>query len=590
MRKLNLLFKSLFLLCALIVGSSAWANDVTATINFGSAAGSTKIEGKTGENSPYTDSGTDSQGNTWTITTVTTNAKSFTQYSAYSQVGASKNPATSITFTTTLPESRTIKAFNAKFGGFSGTAGTITLKVGNTSVGSGNLNAANDVTVSATNTTTSGTVLTVTVTNISKGVKCYYISYTYDDGKSLLTPTISFPQASYTTFYDQPFTAPTPTCNSDGVKTYSSSKTDVVEVNSSTGALTIKKAGNATITLNVAESATYEAGSASYDLIVKGHVEDGIFDFAINQDYGSNAVPGTANDQTTETTWTSGKVTLAVAGRNIWYNGNDLRLYKETAEPAAAAGNITISVPSGYYMTRIDLTGGTNLNLTSGGGAKSGSRWSGKSQSVKFTHNGGGTITLTKIKVYYCTESEFNEKVNVTINTNDGWMTYCYKDANLSFGNLEAYVVSAVGENSVTLTKITKAPAGTALILKGAQGSYELTKEANADVIEANRLGLSSGKTTSNDSYDVYALANKNGVVGFYLVEPGVKVPEGKCYISINKPSSAREFLSIGDDATGIKAVECVTERGVVYDLQGRRVAQPTRGLYIENGKKVIIK
>ena len=128
------------------------------------------------------------------------------------------------------------------------------------------------------------------------------------------------------------------------------------------------------------------------------------------------------------------------------------------------------------------------------------------------------------------------------------------------------------------------------MILKGAQGSYELTKEANADVIEANRLGLSSGKTTSNDSYDVYALANKNGVVGFYLVEPGVKVPEGKCYISINKPSSAREFLSIGDDATGIKAVEGVTERGVVYDLQGRRVAQPTRGLYIENGKKVIIK
>ena len=53
--------------------------------------------------------------------------------------------------------------------------------------------------------------------------------------------------------------------------------------------------------------------------------------------------------------------------------------------------------------------------------------------------------------------------------------------------------------------------------------------------------------------------------------------------------AGSREFLGFFD-ATGIKAAESVTERGVVYDLQGRRVAQPARGLYIENGKKVIIK
>lgn len=72
-----------------------WAADVVGTINFGSATGSTKIEGSSSSGTgtvTYTDSGEDSQGNTWTITTVTSNDKSFTQNAAYSQVGASTKP------------------------------------------------------------------------------------------------------------------------------------------------------------------------------------------------------------------------------------------------------------------------------------------------------------------------------------------------------------------------------------------------------------------------------------------------------------------------------------------------------------------
>ena len=68
---------------------------------------------------------------------------------------------------------------SAKFGGFSGTAGTVTLKVGDSSIGSGSLSGSSDVTVTST-TTANGTVLTVTVTGISKGVKVYNISVTYE--------------------------------------------------------------------------------------------------------------------------------------------------------------------------------------------------------------------------------------------------------------------------------------------------------------------------------------------------------------------------------------------------------------------------
>ena len=159
----------LFLLGSLNV----WGEEVTGTINFGSASGSTAVTSKSV-------TGKDSQGNEWTITTVMSQT-SFTQNASYSQIGSSSKPATSITFTTTLPSAQTIKSFTAKFGGFSGTTGKVTLKVGETSVGTGALNAAKDVTIEAT-TTTSGTVLTVTVTGISKGVKAYYISYSYNEG------------------------------------------------------------------------------------------------------------------------------------------------------------------------------------------------------------------------------------------------------------------------------------------------------------------------------------------------------------------------------------------------------------------------
>lgn len=158
----------------------------TGTINFGSADGSTKI------NSTSV-TGDDDLGNEWTITTVGTT--SFTPQPSYCQVGSGNNPATSITFEMDFGEEMSITAFSAKFGGFSGTAGNISLKVDGDEVGSGSLNASTDVISSAlaANLPVTGQVLTVTVTGISKGVKCYYISYTCEEAST--DPTIKAPDS-----------------------------------------------------------------------------------------------------------------------------------------------------------------------------------------------------------------------------------------------------------------------------------------------------------------------------------------------------------------------------------------------------------
>ena len=137
-------------------------------IVFGSATGSTAINS------------TSVTANGWTITTTFSGEESFTQNAAYSQVGAAKKPAESISFTKTISSVVTIKNFFIDLGGFSDTAGTVTLKVGSTTVGGGSLNGTSDVTVKASSNcrgSGSSTVLTITISDIAKGVKVYGIGF-----------------------------------------------------------------------------------------------------------------------------------------------------------------------------------------------------------------------------------------------------------------------------------------------------------------------------------------------------------------------------------------------------------------------------
>ena len=169
----------------LIVTDSSPVCNIDGTITFGNGN-----NGTISINSANV-TGDDSLDNSWTITTEGTT--SFTPNADYSQVGSSSKPATSITFTTTLPSSVKISGFSAKFGGFNGTVGDVTLKVGNNVVGTGSLNGTNDVIV-VNNMEAEGNTLTVLVENIDKGVICYYISYS---STAVSAPTFSLPSGGY---------------------------------------------------------------------------------------------------------------------------------------------------------------------------------------------------------------------------------------------------------------------------------------------------------------------------------------------------------------------------------------------------------
>ena len=153
----------------------------------------------------------------------------------------------------------------------------------------------------------------------------------------------------------------------------------------------------------------------------------------------------------------------------------------------------------------------------------------------------------------------------------------------------EVYYVSAASTTSASLTQITSIPAEQPVLLKGDANSYNFTVISTADELTGNLLKVSNGVKGVND----YVLANGGKGVGFYKWV-GDALEKGMVYLPVDATSSsAPAFINFQfDNATGIEEVRGQKEglRGEYYNLSGQRLDQPTKGLYIVNGKKVILK
>ncbi len=158
---------------------------------------------------------------------------------------------------------------------------------------------------------------------------------------------------------------------------------------------------------------------------------------------------------------------------------------------------------------------------------------------------------------------------------------------------LTAYYASKVGGGKVTLTEATAAvPAGTGLVLKGTKSTaYSIPVAASAETLSGNLL---VGCTTSTDltaNAKNYVLVNNGGTAEFQsLADKGATIPAGKAYL--NAPAGARLSIVFEDESTGISTIENanVLGNGAIYNLNGQRVEKAQKGLYIIDGKKVMMK
>ena len=96
------------------------------------------------------------------------------------------------------------------------------------------------------------------------------------------------------------------------------------------------------------------------------------------------------------------------------------------------------------------------------------------------------------------------------------------------------------------------------------------------------------------EGYTTYVLAVENKKAGFYKKEAGFKVYNHKAYLNVPKVGDSAPALTIrfeGDGSTEIEKSEIRNQKSeMIYDLMGRRVENPTKGVYIVGGRKVVIK
>jgi len=156
---------------------------------------------------------------------------------------------------------------------------------------------------------------------------------------------------------------------------------------------------------------------------------------------------------------------------------------------------------------------------------------------------------------------------------------------------LKAYVISNITKTAVTLTAVESAPAETGLILKGkASTAYTIPVSESPASIAKNELSAAV-TATAVEAESVYVVSG--GELKLYT---GTEIPAGKAYLEAEKvPTGARGLSFVFDDGetTGISNIEDSQRQlliGDFFNLAGQRVAAPAKGLYIVNGKKVVLK
>ena len=214
-----------------------------------------------------------------------------------------------------------------------------------------------------------------------------------------------------------------------------------------------------------------------------------------------------------------------------------------------------------------------------------------------------------------------------------GQVPYCNSQS-LDFGALASQGVrayTATGYNystgTIWLTRVMQVPAETGILIIAPEGEYPVPTASVATVYANMFKGTLEGttiqthETIAGEDYINYYLSNGDAGVGFYKVtkEGGVLLNANRCYLPIlNKDTAAGtrsesseksqvtleeadEVISIpllrgiGGDEDGTTSIRNLTPalsegEGEWYTLQGQRVTNPGKGLYIHNGKKVVIK
>lgn len=225
---------------------------------------------------------------------------------------------------------------------------------------------------------------------------------------------------------------------------------------------------------------------------------------------------------------------------------------------------------------------------------------------------------ISSIKVYYSTSpSEPTYTTNTLTfkasNKDGNWATFSNDD--VTFFNDDVIVNTVVVENnslvSLALDKTTAniggkevtgyyVPAKTGVLIYsiGKTVTYYVVKNKEVEPVDGGFNMLKPASEQMTEGFKYYKLAYDNYTektgLGFYwgAAEGGAfTVKPGLAYLAVPQAQAANvKGFSFDGTQTGINGVEATAAKGAIYNLNGQRVEKAQRGIYIQNGKKFIVK
>ena len=217
-------------------------------------------------------------------------------------------------------------------------------------------------------------------------------------------------------------------------------------------------------------------------------------------------------------------------------------------------------------------------------------------EQLGFKTNAVEKMTFKKICI-------FKPCVSVTIGE-DGIATFS-SDKKLDFSGtgITPYYVSAVENGTVTLTKAINACTWDycGYIIRGNEGAYDVPVTTSATYPSATYLKGTNDyertlPQTGEEGKYIYIFAKDGNDIGFYYLNgESYTLAAHRAYLltdsDIRPASGARVALNFDDgDPTAVVSVGESKQDNVYYNLNGMRVTNPSKGVYVVNGKKVIIK
>lgn len=429
-------------------------------------------------------------------------------------------------------------------------------------------------------------------------------------------PSLSFPQTSYTVEMGDVFSTPKFEGLPEGVTpAYTSSNKEVATVDAATGEVKIVGVGTTTITITSPETGIYEGATASYELNVKAAIYKVEFDFTTNN-WGLPT--GYNKGEASYTNEAGYTITFGISssGHKIMGSDSDCNLIfgKEDATlslPAfpfavskikvfgkkGASGKVTQNIFVGNEAVSTETTNATEDHIYEIAEAF---QAVGNIYTLKVTN--ANNTQITKIVVYAKDETIAGA---INIATEEGYGTF-YTDKNYVLPQgLTAFGYTSIDGNN-TLTKSVEyvagdiVPANTAVVVKGAKGSYNYynTEEAATKTIEKNLL---KGVTTDTKIEAIsgvkrYILTRADdGILAFYRTNTGnINVKANRAYLEVPTAMAVASF-SLEGSATGINNVVTTAAKQGIYTISGVRLNATTTkelpaGIYIVDGKKVIVK